>query len=167
MQIKNKLTLLSMIIISILIVGCSSPTPIIIEITREVPMTVVVTQVVTQLVTPENTPTPEFTPTASPIPYVNPYMPLEDCPPSYLKVGIHAVVSYEGESSMIRPLPDMSSAARIGYAAPGEVLTVIGGPVCSFGWLVWQIETQYGLKGWTPETDGENYWLIPLSSLNP
>jgi hypothetical protein len=150
--------------------ACGSPTPQIIEVTRQVQSTVVVTQVITQIVTPEYTPTPEPTPTFTPPPTQNSlpaYTPLENCPASFLRRGFHVMVSYDGGSNAIRPSPDLTSAAIIGYAIPGEVIKIIGGPVCNYGWLVWQVETQYGLQGWTPETDGTDYWLIPVVPVTP
>ena len=143
--------------------ACSSPTPMIIEITREVPVTVIVTQIVTQIVTAVPTPTPISTPTAKPVAQKPPaYVPVKNCPSSYLRVGFHVMVSPVGGSNAIRPYPDLTGATVAGYALPGEVLLVIGGPVCNYGWLVWQVETQYGLQGWTPETNGKDYWLIPV-----
>lgn len=152
---------------AILLLGlfaCSSPTPQIIEVTRQVPVTVVATQIITQIVTPEPTATPEPTLTSTPPPTASSpaYVPLENCPVSFLRRGFHVMVSYDGGSNAIRPSPDLSSAAIIGYALPGEVLKIIGGPICNYGWLVWQVETQYGLQGWTPETDGNDYWLIAV-----
>jgi hypothetical protein len=156
------------LVIIIGLTACSSPTPQIIEVTRQIPMTIVVTQVVTQVITPESTPTPEPTATSTPPPTANAisaYTPLENCPASFVRRGFHVMISYDGGSNAIRPSPDLTSAAIIGYAIPGEVIKIIGGPVCNYGWLVWQVETQYGLQGWTPETDGENYWFIPVSPI--
>ena len=154
--------------ITLALTACSSPTPQIIEVTRQIPMTIVVTQVVTQVITPESTPTPEPTATNTPPPTASSlpaYTPLEDCPVSFVRRGFHVMISYDGGSNAIRPSPDLTSAAIIGYAIPGEVIRIIGGPVCNYGWLVWQVETQYGLQGWTPETDGTNYWFIPVSPI--
>jgi hypothetical protein len=143
--------------------ACSSPTPMIIEITREVPITQIATQIVTQIVTAIPTPTPITTPTPKPVVQKPPaYVPLENCPASYLRPGFHVMVSTIGGSNAIRPSPDLTGATITGYALPGEVLLIIGGPVCNYGWLVWQVETQYGLQGWTPETNGKDYWLIPV-----
>jgi hypothetical protein len=147
--------------------ACSAPTPQIIEVTRQIPVTIVVTQVITQIVTPEATPTPEptLTPTKPPTQSLPAYVPLENCPVSFVRRGFHVMVSYDGGSNAIRPSPDLTSAAIIGYALPGEVLKIIGGPICNYGWLVWQVETQYGLQGWTPETNGTDYWLIPVKPI--
>lgn len=174
---------------SILLVSCSTATPQIIEVTREVPQTVVVTQVITQVVTPEPTPTPTdtpipvvyptWTPTSLPLPPTpNPgqvqslknkgfyvYYPVEGCGPSIVRVSFHVYVSMDGGKNAIRSSPDISSAHNIiGYALPGEHLKVISGPVCSWGWLMWMVETDYGLTGWTPESDGKSFWLIPMTA---
>jgi hypothetical protein len=156
------------LVIILALTACSSPTPQIIEVTRQVPMTIVVTQVITQVITPEFTPTSEPTATSTPPPTatgLSAYTPLENCPPSFVRKGFHVMISYDGGSNAIRPTPDLTSAAILGYAIPGEVIKIIGGPICNYGWLVWQIETQYGLQGWTPETDGTNYWFIPVSPI--
>jgi hypothetical protein len=154
--------------------ACSSPTPQIIEVTREVPSTVVVTEIITQVVTPEPSPTPSPTippPTATSAPAqslaptssIPVYQPIEDCPGSLVAVGVYVRVSTIGGSNAIRSTPNLASAAIIGYALPGEPLHIIGGPVCSYGWLVWMVETSYGLQGWTPETDGKEWWLTPVA----
>ncbi len=173
--------------------SCASPTPQVIEVTREVPQTIVVTQVITQMVTPEPSLTP--TPTDTPVPvYIPPntptslptqptltygetnalkqkgfyvYYPIEGCGPSIVRTGFDVYVSMDGGKNAIRNSTDISSAHNIiGYALPGEHLKVISGPVCSWGWLLWMVETDYGLTGWTPESDGKNFWLIPSTYEN-
>lgn len=169
--------------------SCSAATPKVIEVTREVPQTVVVTQVITQVVVLEPSPTatatplpvvyPTWTPTSLPLPPTpNPgqvqslkqkgfyvYYPLEGCGPSIVRPSFHVYVSMDGGKNAIRSSPDISSAHNIiGYALPGEHLKVISGPVCSWGWLMWMVETDYGLTGWTPESDGKSFWLIPMTA---
>jgi hypothetical protein len=41
-------------------------------------------------------------------------------------------------------------------------MTVIGGPACSLGWLLWYVFTDEGLEGWTAESDGSEFWLIAM-----
>jgi len=148
--------------------ACSSPTPQVIEVTRVVPEVVIVTQIVTVEITLEPTLTPVPTETPTPTPTTAPwerysvYTPLEDCPPSILEKGMFVYVNYGGGKSSIRSFPDAAPAGNIiGYAIPGEIVRVVGGPVCNYSRLMWQVETTYGLIGWTPESDGENWWLIP------
>ncbi len=189
MRIATNLIILITVASAILLSSCSAATPQVIEVTREVPQTVVVTQVITQVVTPEPSPTPTetpiaviyptYTPTSLPLPPTpNPgqvqtlkkqgyyvYYPLEGCGPSIVRVSFHVYVSMDGGKNAIRSSPDISSAHNIiGYALPGEHLKVISGPVCSWGWLMWMVETDYGLIGWTPESDGKSFWLIPMTA---
>lgn len=174
-------------VVLFLLPACSAATPQVIEVTREVPQTVVVTQLITQVVAVEPSPTPTdtpppivyptFTPTSLPLPPTpNPgqvqslkqqgfyvYYPLEGCGPSIVRVSFNVYVSMDGGKNAIRSNPDISSPHNIiGYALPGEHLKVISGPVCSWGWLMWMVETDYGLTGWTPESDGKSFWLIPM-----
>lgn len=134
--------------------------------------TLIITQVVTEIITPtplpviptspqteqvEPTLTPTFDPFSVPI-----YYPLPDCVASRLHKGDTAVVSYLGGSNGIRYSPDMSLNDNIvSYAQPGDRLIIRDGPFCSFGWLVWFIETSDGFLGYTPEGNGETYWLLP------
>lgn len=189
MKKNHPIQIFSLMIVSFFLASCSAATPQVIEVTREVPQTVVVTQVITQVVTPEPSPTPTetpvavvyptWTPTSLPLPPTpNPgqvqslkqkgfyvYYPVEGCGPSIVRVSFHVYVSMDGGKNAIRSSPDISSAHNIiGYALPGEHLKVISGPVCSWGWLMWMVETDYGLTGWTPESDGKSFWLIPMSA---
>ncbi len=177
------------LITAVLLASCANATPQVIEVTREVPQTVVVTQIVTQVVSVEPSPTPTetpvpvvyptYTPTSLPLPptpnegqtqmlkqkgfYV--YYPVEGCGPSIVRVSFHVYVSMDGGKNAIRSNPDISSPHNIiGYALPGEHLKVISGPVCSWGWVMWMVETDYGLTGWTPESNGKSFWLIPMTA---
>jgi hypothetical protein len=40
-------------------------------------------------------------------------------------------------------------------------MTIIGGPVCDFGMLMWQVRLPDGTEGWTPEGNGDRYFLLP------
>lgn len=184
---KASLVVLTLGVVALFVASCAAPTPQVIEVTREVPQTVVVTQVITQVVilepspTPTDTPAPIVYPTSTPTslplpPTPNPgqvqalkqqgfyvYYPVEGCGPSIVRPSFHVYVSMDGGKNAIRSSPDISSAHNIiGYALPGEHLKVISGPVCSWGWLMWLVETDYGLTGWTPESDGKSFWLIPM-----
>lgn len=163
---------LSLIGLSLLLFtyACSSPTPQVVEVTRIVPTVLIVTQIVTPVATAEPTatppppPTPTLAPTLVPTEAVQVYYPLADCGPSIVKPGGHVMVSYQGGKSAIRSTPDMAPAGNIiGYALPGEYLKVISGPVCNYQRLMWMVETAYGLTGWTPEGDGETWYLIPVA----
>jgi hypothetical protein len=141
--------------------------------TQEIPKTILVTQMVTQVVitpTPEatETPIPTFTPLPSPTatatfnPYAVPiYYPLKDCVASRLHVGDVAMVSPGGTANGIRFGLDLSEENIVDYAQPGTLFVIIGGPYCSRGWIVWEIQMKNGLIGYTPEGNGSEYWLLP------
>ncbi len=41
-------------------------------------------------------------------------------------------------------------------------MELLSGPRCSWGWLIWEVMTETGHRGWTPESNGKEFWLIPL-----
>jgi hypothetical protein len=122
------------------------------------------------LATYTNTPSPTFSqPTQTSSAYVTPtpvlYTPLSGCAASHLHVGDSAFISYEGRKNMYRKNSDVSSDTNvIGNIQPGEVIQIIGGPQCSYGWLMWEVRTTWGDTGWTPETDGKEFWILPLTT---
>ena len=135
--------------------------------------TQIITQVVTEIITPtplpilptspptqssEPTPTPTFDPFSAPI-----YYPLPDCVASRLHKNDTAIVTSVGGANGIRYSPDMSLSDNIEqYAQPGDTLIIRDGPWCSYGWIVWFVETSGGFLGYTPEGNGEVYWLLPV-----
>jgi len=137
------------------------------------PPIIVITQIVTEMIPPTPLPvTPSPVPTATPLPpTITPtydplsapiYYPLEDCVASRLHVGDTAMVSLVGGANGIRYGRDMAEAAISGYAQPGALLQIQGGPWCSRGWIVWMVKTADGMVGFTPEGDGNTYWLLPV-----
>jgi len=136
-----------------------SPTPTLQVVTQ----VVLVTQVIVPTV-PIITPTvevpvaPTFDPYSVPIWY-----PLKDCPASRLHIGEKAMVAYGGTPNAIRYGSDLHVDDNIiAYAMQGEILDIQDGPFCSYGWIVWQVRTADGTIGFTPEGDGEEYWLLPV-----
>jgi hypothetical protein len=139
-----------------------SPTP---------PPPPVITQIVTEMITPTpqptSTPVPTSTPEKTATPTYDPlsapiYYPLKDCAASRLHVGDKAMVSLLGGANAIRQSSDMRDGIIDYYAQPGEILNIAGGPECSYGWIVWLVETQSRYRGFTPEGDGNTYWLFPV-----
>ena len=137
------------------------------------PPVVVITQIVTQMILPTPLPvTPTTAPSATPLPpTVAPtydplsapiYYPLKDCVASRLHVGDKAMVSLVGGANGIRYGRDLMEETILGYAQPGAFLEIKSGPWCSRGWIVWFVKTSDGLEGWTPEGDGNTYWLLPV-----
>lgn len=137
------------------------------------PTVILITQIVTQIVpptpitpsptspptdTPEPTPTATFDPINAPI-----YYPLADCIASRLHIGDKAMVSQNGNPQGIRYSRDMADKAVDTMVQPGATLQIVNGPWCSRGWLVWQVQTADGIIGYTPEGDGNEYWLFPIA----
>lgn len=84
-----------------------------------------------------------------------------------LQVGMRTQVSMrQSGSNRVRNEPS-TQASLLGTLSPGTTFTVMAGPVCNVYWW-WQIRTDSGLVGWTPEGDvaerGGDYWLEPLTS---
>jgi serine/threonine protein kinase len=117
---------------------------------------------------PEEASTATQEPTATSSVYHTPtpqlHTPLSGCAPSHLHVGDSAFVNYQGGKNKIRSEPDATKDNGVGEIQPGEVVRIIDGPVCSFGWILWEVETTRQEKGWTPESDGNEFWLLPLAT---
>jgi hypothetical protein len=137
------------------------------------PPVIYVTQIVTEIipptplpVTPSPTPTITLEPaTATPTwdPWSAPiYYPLKDCVASRLYIGDKAMVSPYGGPNGIRYGSDLYADTIIAYAQPGSTLEIVNGPYCSRGWMVWFVRMLDGTVGYTPEGNGEEYWLLPL-----
>jgi hypothetical protein len=166
------LVLLGIMSISLLFTGCGqvlSPT----EAPSATPPIVEVTQIVTEIIPPTPVPeTPKPTKTATPEPAtITPtwdplsapiYYPIKDCIASRLHVGDKAMVSYVGGANGIRYGQDISQDTIIAYAQPGAILEIVTGPYCSRGWIVWFVRMADGTVGFTPEGDGNEYWLLPV-----
>ena len=170
---KNNYTVQVKIILLIgilmLLSACSSPTPQVqvVEITRLVPQTVVVTQVVTQIVTVMvPAPTATFipaTPTSEEFSYYYPF-PNSQCGLSIIHVGDEVYVNYFGPSdtNFLRSDPDTWGDKNvIGQAYNGTRMKVIGGPVCSYNLIMWEVQMDDGNTAWTAEGNGKDFWLIP------
>jgi hypothetical protein len=72
------------------------------------------------------------------------------------------MVSLVGGPNGIRYGLNIQDDTVIAYAQPGSTLDIVNGPWCSHGWLVWMVRMQDGLQGYTPEGNGQEYWLLPL-----
>ena len=76
-----------------------------------------------------------------------------------LAVGMEVSVG-DGVQQRIRPQP-RKSAAAVAWLAPGQAVTIVGGPTCADGWIWWQIANSMGRTlGWTSEGDENGYWLF-------
>ncbi len=136
------------------------------------PPVIIITQVVTEVIPPTPAPvTPTIPPTATPepptlTPTYDPlsapiYYPLSDCVASRLRIGDRAQVSLSGGANGIRYGRDLSESTVFAYAQPGAILDIVDGPWCSRGWLVWMVRTADGNVGYTPEGNGNEYYLFP------
>jgi hypothetical protein len=180
----------AVLLITVLVFGLSAcggaaSTTKVVEVTREVPATVIVTQMIVPTAVPSvaetATPTPVASqtpkPTKGPVPTntrpptrtVDPskptepiyYIAIEGCNTSRIHVGDTVWVTINGGANGIRKEPDVAKDNIIAYAKPGDQLKVIGGPVCSYKWILWEVEAADGTKGWTPEGNGKVFWLTP------
>lgn len=121
-----------------------------------------------QSTTKPSTSEQEFT-ELSPTNFVTPtpviYYPLSGCAGSQLHLGDSAFVSYNTGSNFLRKEPDTNPTDNIvGEIEPGEVIIIIDGPVCNYGWLLWKVQTTRNETGWTPETNGNEFWVLPLTT---
>jgi hypothetical protein len=92
------------------------------------------------------------------------YFPLSNCVASQLHLNDSAFIS-DGEINNIRSEPDTHPSDNIiAKAESGEIVEIVGGPVCNYGWLLWEVKTTRGEIGWTPETDGTEFWILPLTT---
>lgn len=79
-------------------------------------------------------------------------------PPSRIERGQRARIIAEGGIN-VRAMPN-PNADLMNIVATGNVVNVIDGPTCAFGYAWYRI-TYQGILGWTAEGVGEFYWLEP------
>ena len=77
--------------------------------------------------------------------------------PAQLTPGQTAVVS-PGLANRVRSGASLN-AGVIGRIAPGEVVYVLGGPICAHGYHWYEIQNEI-IRGWTVEGADANYWLL-------
>jgi len=100
----------------------------------------------------------------SPTPRI--YFPLPSCAPSRVYLGDVGIIIAEG-GNFIRSEPDTHPSDNIiGNADQGEYVNVVGGPECNYGWVLWEIVSSTGERGWIAETDGTSFWIDPLTRKN-
>jgi len=73
---------------------------------------------------------------------------------------IQVTTSGKVASLGIRPEPTLD-AHRMFELAPGEIMTVLNGPVCSDSSYFWYISSEKG-DGWVREGNGDFYFVDPL-----
>lgn len=167
------LIILMSLLLSLIACRIEAPRIVLEESPTPVP-TKIITQIITQIIVPtvsepETTPappesieptmTPTWDPLSAPI-----YYPLDNCVASRLHIGDIAMVSLVGGNNAIRTNIDITIDSNIvTYAKPGETVTIISGPSCSSGFIMWFVETKDGFRGFTPEGNGNEYWLWPTA----
>ncbi len=109
---------------------------------------------------PARTATPKLVEYNAPL-----YQPIPGCASSHVHAKNWVMITLGGGRNAIRSTADTHPTDnKIGFAEPGELIYVIDGPVCNYGWLLWKVKTATGLEGWTPETDGKRFFLEPFPS---
>lgn len=93
------------------------------------------------------------------------YYPVGNCPGSRLHVGDSAYVPYgEGKISLRSEPVGKIGDTLIRKLDEGEVVHILGGPVCDLGLLLWEVRTVQDEFGWLPEGDSNNYWILPVNT---
>ena len=114
---------------------------------------------------PTNTPRPTTTPrpTSTPRPTntrvpFEPYSAIQECAKAQVLIGDIVVANTD---LFIRSSSDNHPSNNIiGHLSPGQQAKVIGGPECSWGWMMWKIRRiSDNFEGWVAESNGNNFWL--------
>ena len=90
------------------------------------------------------------------------YYPLKGCVASRLHVGEKAFVAYHNQTLTLLQTPDLGDAPIRRHMQPGEIVSIIDGPYCDMGALLWRVTASDGEDGYMAEGDGSTYWLFPL-----
>ncbi len=112
---------------------------------------------------PLNLPTATTTPTITPRPTDVPMVVCADTYPSFLKVGMVAMISKTLERNNLRDAAGLD-APLIGKLNPGEKISIFGGPECKDNMVWWNIRgvDDPNKVGWTSEGKKGQYWVIPV-----
>lgn len=92
--------------------------------------------------------------------------PLPHCAGTQLKVGDTGFVAWDTTANRLRTTPDTHPSNNFvdnGRVPPGGIVEILDGPVCNYGWVLWYVRTTWDVEGWTPETDGDEYWILPIA----
>ena len=106
--------------------------------------------------TPTHTPTVTNTPTSTLTPSP---LPCAGTLPSQLYPGMTGWMIPEGLNNNMRRSAS-TSAAKVGELELGGIFDVLDGPVCREGYIWYEIRYN-GLRGWTVESGGRDYWIEP------
>jgi len=165
--------LLGAFIISACNGGGSSPTAAGQIVAPVVVVTQVVVEVVATLPPPTATqvpsptvalyqPAPGWNPASAPI-----YYPLAGCVASRLHLGDTAFVATLGAYSRLYLTKDIFNDPGTRSLVLGEQFMIVDGPWCDRDILIWKLKTKEKDIFYTPEGNGEVYWLLPLNPYIP
>lgn len=93
--------------------------------------------------------------------------PLPNCAGTQLKVGDTGFIAWDTTPNRLRTTPDTHPSNNFvddGRVPPGGILEILDGPKCNYGWVLWYVRTTWDVEGWTPETDGDEYWILPIAT---
>jgi hypothetical protein len=89
------------------------------------------------------------------------YEPIPGCAKSRLHWGDTIRISQAIEYVRIRSTADTHPADNVVRRLyRSELAKTIGLPVCNYGWILWPIQTADGTRGWVPESNGTDFWLV-------
>jgi len=98
------------------------------------------------------------------VPSLKIYEPIKGCAASRIHTGDIVTLEKDIDYVSIRSEPDTRpSDNKIGKILPGDQAKIIGGPKCNYDWIIWEVKlASDGLTGWVPESDGNEFWLVPI-----
>ena len=171
-KFKKSLAVLGIFLaVAVLISACATSSAQSPPATQVFQPTVIVTRLVTQIVaTPTITPVPPPTravqtyvpaantgwnPSAVPI-----YYPIRECVASRLYIGDVAFLA--SGSIGIHMSKGIGDAPVFRNLESGETIDIINGPWCDKNTIIWKVAAADGTIGFSPEGNGETYWLMPM-----
>jgi serine/threonine protein kinase len=95
----------------------------------------------------------------APFPY---WEPCGNSPISHLQIGDRAYVTTRGDTANRVRSDAGLDTETVGVIDPGEMMTIIDGPICADKIIWWEVTGDNGVTGWTAEGKGNDFWLIPV-----
>ncbi len=90
------------------------------------------------------------------------WKPCGDSLLSHLQIGDRAYVSVPNDIPNRVRSDAGTNNSKLGDIDPGGYMDIIAGPKCVEGMIWWNVSGDNGITGWTVETDGGSFWLIPV-----
>ena len=81
---------------------------------------------------------------------------------SHLKKGDRATVTTVYDSGARIRAGAGQSYDRLGSIPPGQGMDILDGPVCSEGYIWWNVRSDGNLSGWTVEGGDGEFWIVPV-----